>query len=1022
MAERKLGTADFAPFFEAVWGYAPFPWQCRLLERLAAGGEAERDPGRDNENWPDVLDLPTGAGKTSALDIALFHLALDAATGGRRRAPVRIAFIVDRRLIVDDAYERSRRLAHELERALAAPETARLEVLKVAQALRTLAGPSQPAVVVRRLRGGAPLEEDWAHTPVQPTILCSTVDQVGSRLLFRGYGLSDRMRPIHAGLLGSDCLLLLDEAHLSEPFRQTLRGIRGLRGHDTAPFGFALLTATPGAGDEERFGLVAEDRAHPVLSARLAAPKPARLVEIAGSQGVDAETRRVEEVAEAARAMVGSLAEGGIARSVVGVVLNRVARARAVFDRLRRDMEDAEVHLLIGPARAVERDRHASSLAAIRTGADAMRAGLERPFIIVATQTIEAGVDLDFDGLVTEAAALDALRQRFGRLNRAGRPIAPQAVILAHKEDIGARADDTVYGDRIAATWIALQRLAAGSGTVDFGIDALQYQVANAEAHALAAPVDDAPILMPAYAELWSQTSPIPNADPEAALFLHGVAKSPANVQIVWRGDIASSELSGVRGKAARNTLSDRLKTMPPRAGESVEVSLWAARAWLLESAAGENDLSDTVERQPEAAEARQAGRPAFRWAGEDSAHTGIVLPRELRNGDLVVVPAGYGGCDEWGWNRRSRDTVTDVADLALWPFRARRFAVRVTPELIVQGLQQERTMQAGSDGTGRPIDFKAIASRLAAALGEHSGDAPSVLLDAVRQLDLPSDMQGRLDALDQSKVRLAVEFPYGVDGEEQLRGVVFVAPRGVATGEVMEAAGIPATESDDSGSLADRPITLIEHSYDVRQWAERFCVTAGLDAKVAADVGLASFLHDAGKADPRFQAWLAGGDPYGPDSRGVLAKSGLRQLSREAWRRAGLPNQWRHEALSVRLALLHPEFAQAHDPALVLWLIGTHHGFGRPLFPHEDAKESETRQDLLKAFGVDRVLEPGAGPQSLAFDFGGLDWVQLFEDLKRRHGIWGLARLECFVRLADHRASEHGSGEVDVHLGEAAA
>ena len=179
MAEQKLGVADFAPFFEAVWGYAPFPWQCRLLDRLAARGEGGEDRGRDNGNWPDVLDLPTGSGKTAALDIALFHLALDAATGRQRRAPVRIAFIVDRRLIVDDAQRASRRLAHELEQSSGAPETASCGAEM--RRRRTLGRPASCAVVVRRLRGGVPLEEDWAHTPVQPTILCSTVDQVGSR-------------------------------------------------------------------------------------------------------------------------------------------------------------------------------------------------------------------------------------------------------------------------------------------------------------------------------------------------------------------------------------------------------------------------------------------------------------------------------------------------------------------------------------------------------------------------------------------------------------------------------------------------------------------------------------------------------------------------------------------------------------------------------------------------------------------------------------------------------------------------
>ena len=128
-------------------------------------------------------------------------------------------------------------------------------------------------------------------------------------------------------------------------------------------------------------------------------------------------------------------------------------------------------------------------------------------------------------------------------------------------------------------------------------------------------------------------------------------------------------------------------------------------------------------------------------------------------------------------------------------------------------------------------------------------------------------------------------------------------------------------------------------------------------------------------------------------------------------WERAGLPPHWRHEALSVRLALIHPYFARASNPALVLWLIGSHHGFGRPLFPHHDPRDGEVRPGLLRAFGMDHPLQPGDGPQSLAFDFDGMDWVQMFEELKRRYGIWGLARLEAVLRLADHRASEAVAG-----------
>jgi CRISPR-associated endonuclease/helicase Cas3 len=244
VSEILLTADEFADFFCAVHGVAPFPWQSRLLNHLASGSD-----------WPSVLDLPTGSGKTAALDIAVFHLALEASRGITRRAPLRIAFVVDRRLIVDDAFKRAERLARRL------AEGTEAIVRKVATVLRQLAGEEAKPLLTRRLRGGVPREDDWARTPVQPTILCSKVDQVGSRLLFRGYGISDSMKPVHAGLLGSDCLILLDEAHLSEPFRQTLFGIKKLRGNDEAPWQVALLTATAGSADGERFGLGPEDQA-----------------------------------------------------------------------------------------------------------------------------------------------------------------------------------------------------------------------------------------------------------------------------------------------------------------------------------------------------------------------------------------------------------------------------------------------------------------------------------------------------------------------------------------------------------------------------------------------------------------------------------------------------------------------------------------------------------------------------------------------------------------------------------------
>ena len=269
---------DFSAFFRAVWGFGPFPWQQDLLHRLATGKDSRRNYEGEPGRWPAVLDLPTGSGKTAAIDIAVFHLALEALKSGERRAPVRIAFVVDRRLIVDDAYARAKVLEDKLLEAIEKRSSADPVVLKVAEALCGLSGSGQP-LLARALRGGAPREDDWARTPVQPTILCSTVDQVGSRLMFRGYGISDRMKPIHAGLLGSDCLILLDEAHLSEPFRQTLEAIERLRAPDTAPFRFsAVLTATPNLINAAQVFRRCQQRTipNPTLSARASQPRSRR--------------------------------------------------------------------------------------------------------------------------------------------------------------------------------------------------------------------------------------------------------------------------------------------------------------------------------------------------------------------------------------------------------------------------------------------------------------------------------------------------------------------------------------------------------------------------------------------------------------------------------------------------------------------------------------------------------------------------------------------------------------------------
>ena len=980
-----LDAADFARFFHAIHGHDPFPWQQDLVTLLDETNE-----------WPDVLDLPTGSGKTAALDAAVFHLALRYEFP--QKAALRVALVVDRRLVVDDAHVR----ATKIEAALAHPDlvaaSGRPVVAEVARRLQRLAGEGEPPLVAQRLRGGAPLEHDWARTPTQPTILCSTVDQIGSRLLLRGYGVSHRMKPVHAGLLGTDTLVLLDEAHLSEPFRQTLTDVRAI---GNAAVRTVWLSATPSVSAQRRFPQSPADYDqpaydHPVLRARLRARKLAKLRVVRGvpEEGFEA----------AARTLADQLCATGEAAPAVGVVVNRVDLARSIFENLRRD-ETSDAILLIGRSRGIGRDRIVETLSRFRTGASRMPvASPVRPLYVVATQCLEVGVDLDLDGLVTQAASLDALRQRFGRLNRAGRCMQASGAILALPGDIAKNADDAVYGDRLVKTWDALWRMAHGD-EVDFGIAAFETRrrECSVDVEALAAPRVPAPVLMPAYLDLWSQTSPPPAADPDVGLFLHGVERASAGVSLVWRSDITEADLAP---NAAGDLLKTLLTLVPPRAEEMVEVPLWATRAWLRRhsDSAETASVSDAPERdrteEPDAASGAR-GRWAFRWAGADDPRTAKVSPSRLQPGDVLVVPAKYGGCDEFGWAPACTDPVADVADAAARPFRRRRHAVRIAPDVAPEAGQWERLSEILADEGAEGL---LLVERLLEVLpADPAANADTVPARSVRE---------PLEALRAARGRITPHFPYTGSPKG---GAVLVAAHGLRDGGVSGEAGLripvdgaPATEDEALSRTAWHAVSVDDHTCHVVERVTHFVRTLDLPRPIARDLELAAFLHDAGKADRRFQVLLSGAEAWNVPDGPAMAKSG-RPSSTDAWTRAGLPRGWRHEALSVRMAQVHPRFAEAHDPALVLWLIATHHGLGRPFFDFTDPRDGSARHAGYTAcLDVKQWrLAPGPGLESLAFDIDGDDWPALYERLRRRYGIWRLAHLEAILRLADHRASE---------------
>jgi CRISPR-associated endonuclease/helicase Cas3 len=381
---------------------------------------------------------------------------------------------------------------------------------------------------------------------------------------------------------------------------------------------------------------------------------------------------------------------------VIGVVVNRVATARAIFEKLNDKEEDAparDVILLTGRIRPFDRDRLLEKwLPKIKAGRGAEP---EQPTFVVATQTVEVGANLDFDALVTEAAPLDALRQRFGRLDRFGRRHERQApspaCILIRSDRAKKSEDDPIYGSAIAETWkwltgpnviTATGRGEPRSQIVDFGINAQdkKLQTVTDKISSMLAPQKETPLLFPAHLDAWVQTDPAPEPDPDVAPFLHGGANSPADVQVVWRADLSEKN---------EQHWGEIVTLMPPRTREALSVPVHEVRAWLSDTA--QADIAD-VEGGSENwfTSNVQHPRKALRWRGAQNARP--VNPESIRPGDTIVVPAGYGGADAYGWNPGLRRPVEDVADsclaevIASYPagaFRRPRLRLRLHPKLL---------------------------------------------------------------------------------------------------------------------------------------------------------------------------------------------------------------------------------------------------------------------------------------------------------------------------------------------------
>jgi len=360
----------YEEFFRAAMGSAasgaPYPYQ----RRFATDTELHQ-----------LIRVPTGAGKTAAVILGWLWRLHFAASDVRQMTPRRLVYCLPMRVLVEQSVRETRKWIANL----------------------------QLEVPVKILMGGVEGDE-WFLQPERPTILIGTQDMLLSRALNRGYAASRFHWPIDFGLLNNDCLWVFDEPQLmgaGVPTSAQLAGLRAAIG-TFGPCPSLWLSATlepqwlatidfAGRLSDETLELSSDDYdpARPLFT-RMTAQKTLKPLGVTASNDG-------KEVAE----KVVKHHRGG---TQTLVVLNTVERAKAVFAAIKKQTKaPGDVLLVHSRFRPAEREPLNDRLSL--PAADR---------IIIATQVVEAGVDISARTLITDLAPWASIVQRIGRCNRTG--------------------------------------------------------------------------------------------------------------------------------------------------------------------------------------------------------------------------------------------------------------------------------------------------------------------------------------------------------------------------------------------------------------------------------------------------------------------------------------------------------------------------------------------------------------------------------------------------------------------------
>jgi CRISPR-associated endonuclease/helicase Cas3 len=538
-ATRTGGASGFDEFvfdrsFRALTGTAPFPWQRALFGQFVRQDASQR--------FPDTCDIPTGLGKTSVIALWLLALAHHTRQGTERTFPRRLVYVVNRRTVVDQSTREAELLRSNLAQ--------RSELEEIASALRSLAARSSPSpLAISTLRGEFADNAEWRNDPARPSVIVGTVDMIGSRLLFSGYGRGFKSRPLHAAFLAQDAVLVHDEAHLEPAFQvllETLRAEQQRNAWERGRFQVMALSATARSRGQSHT-ITDEDLRDETVHERVHAKKQIAFHEVADDKKV------AEKVLELA--LSDGLREGGKA------ILIFVRQVRDVLDiKTKLGKAKQKVETLTGTLRGFERDRLVVNPCFARFMPTPGVTQEEGTVYLVCTSAGEVGVNISADHLICDLSTFDSMAQRFGRVHRFGRPndhVARVEIVCSMAEP----KDDDELGQRIKKTRAVLETL---------GGDASPAALMALPAEERLAAFSPQPEVLPATGILfdaWALTSirGLLPGRPPVDDYLHGVSEyEPPQTQVAWRTEVERV----VDGLLATHPPDDLLDDFPLKSHE----------------------------------------------------------------------------------------------------------------------------------------------------------------------------------------------------------------------------------------------------------------------------------------------------------------------------------------------------------------------------------------------------------------------------------------------------------------------